>query len=414
LVPAGAERSLAALAPHLVAHGIELDVGYLLDRAGLQEELTRAGATLFPLEGKGGRPGWVYRATRLAFARRPDLIHTTLFEADVAGRIAGGLSRTPVVSSLVNVAYGPEMLEDRNLRRWKVRGAQVLDGTTARLVRRFHAITRHVAETMSIRLRLPRGRIDIIPRGRDRTALGIRTASRRDQMRTTLGVGSSTSLLLAIGRHERQKGLDVLLEALPSVLQEHPETHLLIAGRDGNESTVLRDIAERLNLQDQVRFLGVRGDVADLLCAADAFVFPSRWEGQGGAILEAMALETPIVASDLPAVRESVGDEAAAWLVPKDRPIALADAVSAVISDRRESTRRARMALARFDAEFTIERIAERMVGFSRRAFDRLCGSARGRASSPITWHSRRPSSPPHGRERAARRRAARHRVPGP
>jgi glycosyltransferase involved in cell wall biosynthesis len=57
-----------------------------------------------------------------------------------------------------------------------------------------------------------------------------------------------------------------------------------------------------------VRFLGTRMDVPELLCAADAFVFPSRWEGMSGAVLEAMALEAPIIASDIPSVRETVAD----------------------------------------------------------------------------------------------------------
>ena len=371
LVPAGAERSLVAMAPYFAARGIDLDVAYLHDRAGLQDELARTGTALSSLAGRGGRPGWIYRATRLASRRRPDLIHTTLFEADVAGRIAAALDRIPVVSSLVNVAYGPEMLDDPSLRRWKVRGAQILDGTTARFVRRFHAITQHVATTMSARLKLAPDKIEVIPRGRDRAALGARTNDRRAEARKALGIGSGTPLLLAISRQERQKGLDVLLESLPSILEQHPNTRLVIVGRQGNQSPLLRETVERFDLHDEVRFLGVRSDVADLLCAADAFVFPSRWEGQGGALLEAMALETPIVASDLPAVRESVGDETAAWLVPPGQPTALASALTAVISDRQESTRRARTALERFDAEFTIERVVQRMVGFYQHALSK-------------------------------------------
>ena len=108
LTPGGTERSLVALAPHLAARNVLLDVAYLQPRAGLPEELRQAGAELWSLDGRGGRVGWLWRVRRLATERRPDLLHTTLFEADIAGRTAGWSRRLPVVSSLVNLAYGPE------------------------------------------------------------------------------------------------------------------------------------------------------------------------------------------------------------------------------------------------------------------------------------------------------------------
>src|SRR5438132_1164237 len=107
----GAEESLAALAPKLVARGATLDVAYLRERAGLQARLAQAGATVFSLAGWGGRAGWIRRARKLIHIRRPDLIHTTLFESDVVGRVAARMSGLPVVSSLVNVAYGSEQME---------------------------------------------------------------------------------------------------------------------------------------------------------------------------------------------------------------------------------------------------------------------------------------------------------------
>ena len=80
---AGAERSLAAMAPHYARAGIGPEVAYLRDEPGVQPELEAAGAGLLSLEGSGGRLGWVRRARRLIRARQPDLVHTTLFESDV-------------------------------------------------------------------------------------------------------------------------------------------------------------------------------------------------------------------------------------------------------------------------------------------------------------------------------------------
>jgi glycosyltransferase involved in cell wall biosynthesis len=366
LIPGGAERSLVALAPQLVSRGVLLDVAYLHRRPGLQRELEAAGAELFCLAGPGGRAGWLWRVRQLAAARRPDLVHTTLFEADVAGRTAGWSRRLPVVSSLVNVAYGVEQA-GQGVPGWKLRGAQLLDALTARSVTRFHAVSRHVAEQMARRLRIPSGRIEVVPRGRDATLLGRRTPERRRAARAALGLDQDAPVLLAAARHEAQKGLETLVEAVARVLMVEPEARLLVAGRDGAQTARLHADVQRLQLGHAVRFLGTRDDVPELMCATDVFVLPSRWEGLPGTVLEAMALETPVVASDLPMVREAVTEETAR-LVPVDRPPLLADAILEVLGDQAEAVARAGRARADFLQRFTIERSADRMVGLYRRA----------------------------------------------
>jgi glycosyltransferase involved in cell wall biosynthesis len=368
LAAGGAERSLAALAPAYRERGVDLTVAYLHERPGVRGELEAAGATVRSLAGGTGPGGAVWRTCRLVAADRPDLVHTTLFEADLVGRTAAWLTRVPVVSSLVNAAYGGEQAHAPGLRRWKLRAAQALDATTARRVVRFHAISDHVAETMAQRLGVPRGRIDVVPRGRDAASLGTRAPDRRDAARAALGLSPGAPMVLAAARHEHQKGLDVLLEAFPAVLERVPGARLVIAGRAGNQTSRLERTAERLRLGSRVSFLGARGDVPELLCAADLFVVPSRWEGLGSVLLEAMALEAPIVASDLPAVREVVTDEVTALLVPPDRPDALATVVAATLADPAAAVNRARRARRRFLEWYGIDRVADEMLRFYRHA----------------------------------------------
>lgn len=364
LAGGGAEHSLAAMAPHLVAGGIDLEVAYLQERSGLHEQLRAAGVRLFSLAGEGGRAGWVRRARRLILERRPALVHTTLFEADLAGRTAAFLTRTSVVSSLVNDAYGPHHVHDPGLNPWKVRAAQLADLLTARFVRRFHAISGAVADSMSRRLLIPPDRIEVIPRGRDPVSLGVRTPTRRAAVRGRLEVPESTPLIVAAARHEWQKGLDVLLEAMPRILAQVPDAHLLIAGREGRATPRLIHVCMRLGLANRVSFLGPRGDVPDLLCAADVFVLASRWEGLGSVLIEAMALETPIVATDLPAVREAVGGSGVAVLVPPDDPAALASGVVRTLRHPGAAAERASQGRRRFLDHFTVERVAARMSAF--------------------------------------------------
>lgn len=369
LVPGGAERSLAALAPAYRERGVTLDVAYLQDRPGVQADLESGGARVVCVAGPGGRARVVRRLLRLIRTVRPDLVHTTLAEANLAGRAAARLAGVPVVSSLVNVQYGEDQARGSRVPGWKLRAARLGDRSTARWVRRFHAITGFIADTMAGTLGVRRDRIDVVPRGRDARVMGARTPERRAAARTTIGVDDEQPLLLAVARQDRQKGLDILLKALPSIHAEAPGARLAMVGRDGNMSTELRGIVRETSLGESVDFLGTREDVLELMCAADVFVFPSRWEGLGSVLLEAMALEVPIVATDLPPVREVLGEgETSAVLLPAEDPQALAEAVVGTLRDRPAAAARARAARTRFLGSFTTDRVADGMLAFYGRA----------------------------------------------
>jgi glycosyltransferase involved in cell wall biosynthesis len=368
LARGGAERSLAAMAPHYLEKGVVLDVAYFFERQGFRNDLLRTGVSLFPLTSARGRLGRTRELRRLIRERSPDLVHTTLFEADIAGRVASALSGVPVVSSLVNVAYGPEQFRDPRLVWWKLRGAQIVDSITARRVVRFHAVSSHVADVMARRLRIRREQIEVIPRGRNQKELGARTEHRRTEARLRLGVSAETALILAVARHEHQKGLDILLEAMPAVIQQLPSARLVVAGRQGNQTVSLEDAIHRLALDSRVELLGARSDISSLLCAADVFAFPSRWEGLPGALLEAMALEVPIVASDLPSIREALGGGQAGRLVPSEQPEKVAEAIVDALNHRDETAKQVDSARRRFESHFTANRVARQMVDFYKRA----------------------------------------------
>jgi glycosyltransferase involved in cell wall biosynthesis len=265
------------------------------------------------------------------------------------------------------MAYGAEQLRNPAIRVSRLRAAQVIDTVTARRVRRFHAVSEQVADTMALRIRIPRTRIDVVPRGRDLDELGEPSAGRRARARAGLELDDDVQLLLAVGRHQFQKGFDVLLSAFSIVVaSDHPRARLLIAGSDGAQSPALREQVGRLGIGAQIAFLGFRDDVPELLCAADGFVSSSRWEGSPGAVLEAMALRTPIVATDIPPIREVLGPELPARLVPVDDAASLAREIVDLLgegSDRRVVTARARVV-----DRYSIERVADEMVAFYARA----------------------------------------------
>jgi glycosyltransferase involved in cell wall biosynthesis len=366
LFPGGAARSLAAMVPSFVSSGVRPEVAYLVDRPGLQDELERAGARVVPMTGSSSRLARSVRMTRMVRRARPDLIHTTLFEADVAGRIAGRLAGVPVVSSIVNIAYGSKQLADPRLKPWKIRGARLVDAATARRVARFHALSRHVAQVMGERLRIPLERIDVVARGRDPERLGRRTEERWAEARRRIGGEPEDVVLLAAARQEYQKGLDVLLDAFPMVAARIPAARLILCGRPGGATPSLQEKASAAG--PRVAILGARDDVPELMCAANVLVVPSRWEGLGCVLVEGMALEVPIVASDLPPVREVLDDGRCGLLVPPERPKELAAAIVEAVRNGNNSRNRAVRARRRFEERYTVDRVAGEMLAFYDRA----------------------------------------------
>jgi len=135
------------------------------------------------------------------------------------------------------------------------------------------------------------------------------------------------------------------------VVQKFPSARLLICG-DGHLRAKLEQQAA--NLGDRVAFLGVRHDVPAIVGRAALFVFPSLWEGQGNALLEAMAVGAPIVATDIPSTRGTVDDGAEAVLVQPADADALASAIVGMLEDPAVA-RRAGVAAARRATAYDIE-----------------------------------------------------------
>jgi glycosyltransferase involved in cell wall biosynthesis len=361
----GAERSLAAIAGDLCTD-VDLHVITFTGRNQLGPELVSAGATLSDV-GAGSRARIVRSLAQRISDLDADIVHTTLIDADVVGRVAAMVTRTPVVSSLVNVNHDPRrsMGAGGRARRIAAWGA---DAASARCVVRFHALTEHVATTMSRRLLVPRRRIDVVPRGRSPTTLGRRSDDRRDRARNDLGV--TGRLVVAAARHEPNKGLDTLVRAISLLPSRCSDVTVAIAGREGTETERLRRLVDDLEVGDRVRWLGQRDDVAELMCAADVWCVPSRWEGLASILIEAMALEVPVVASAVPAIREVAGDPPVFRLVAPEDPVALAEGVADVLDDPDGAAERARRAYDRFLDRFTTRRVAEQMIGFYERALD--------------------------------------------
>ena len=165
----------------------------------------------------------------------------------------------------------------------------------------------------------------------------------------------------AIGRLVSLKGYDVLLRALA----ELPGVAALLVG-EGPERNALERLAKELGVSDRVALLGWQDDARRWLGAMDVFVAPSRVEGFGLGIVEAMLAEVPVVASGVGGMGETIIDEETGLLVSPDDHVALAAAVDRLLSDESERRRLTHLARALAMTEFTPEIMAGRFEAIYR------------------------------------------------
>jgi glycosyltransferase involved in cell wall biosynthesis len=177
------------------------------------------------------------------------------------------------------------------------------------------------------------------------------------QLRAGLGISSGAPVVLAIGRFTSQKGFDILLGAVPALVREIPDLRVLLAG-DGEMRGMLEAQARELRIADTIQFMGFRQDVPDLLQLATVVVAPSRYEVFPLVPLEAMMAGKPVVASDLPVLREAIVDGRDGLLVPPTSE-AVFQGLRAMLTDEQKRQTIGAQAAQRAAQEFGVARMAE-------------------------------------------------------
>ncbi|HYL81896.1 MAG TPA: glycosyltransferase [Candidatus Acidoferrum sp.] len=184
-------------------------------------------------------------------------------------------------------------------------------------------------------------------------------AFRRDrakvqEVRARLSISPQHLVIGAVGRLEPQKRFDLLLRAFAPLRASRPDLLLLIVG-DGSLRSALTAQARDLRLGDAVRFLGHREDIASLHQAFDLFVQSSDYEGTPNAVLEAMALETPVVATAAGGTAELAENGVHASIVPCGDPGLLSDAMAHLLSNPDAAKLRACAARRRIEDQLSFQ-----------------------------------------------------------
>lgn len=182
------------------------------------------------------------------------------------------------------------------------------------------------------------------------------SASEREAARRRLGLADADRIFAWTGRLSPEKNLGLLLQAIP-LCQARPDRVLIVG--DGPSRDELQSLKDRLGLATHVVFHGEQADVTPFLHAADLFVFPSRGESFGGALVEAMACGLPCIAlrPDGAAIRnaslEIIEHDKNGWLVDGSEPPALADAIDRLMGDQEKRNSLGQAARRRAESRFS-------------------------------------------------------------
>ena len=244
------------------------------------------------------------------------------------------------------------------LRQWLVRTL------LPKKVNHFIAVSEGVRRKIQMFLGIPADRFTVIPNGIDLNR--IRDMAVKPD---PIPPKEVPVRLISIGRLHLAKGMDVLLHALAKVKHQSHDWECYILG-DGPERSRLMQMATVLELNGYLSFFGYTPNPYAWLRTADIFVSPSRWETFGIAIVEAMALGLPVIATATDGAKDIISDGVNGLLVPVDDASALADAITKLMHDpslRQRLGEKAKQKAQQFDAPLIAQRYAELLEQLMRR-----------------------------------------------
>lgn len=259
----------------------------------------------------------VVKLARFLRRERIDVVHNYLLRANIVGTLAARLAGVPVVLVSKRGCH-----ERRGLELFGARLSNRLAGcvtTNAEAVREF------VASNESCR----KEKMVVIPSGIDTQRFQPLPAG---DYKSPLGLDPAAPVVGIVTRMRVRKGVEEFLRAMAMVRKRRPDVQTVVVGEVGLAPELERLVAE-CGLSSSLKLLGRRQDMPQVLSAFDVFVLSSHDEGMSNAILEAMAMRLPVVATDVGGTGEVVRQGETGWLVPARDPVPLADAISSLLAE---------------------------------------------------------------------------------
>jgi sugar transferase (PEP-CTERM/EpsH1 system associated) len=316
LAPGGTELAAAALIER-TEDQFDHAVCSLRGSGLTADNATRLAVPISFLDKRHGHDwGLPLRIARLCRRLRPQVVHARNWgttDAVIGARLAG----VPVV---IQSEHGRELNDLEGQHRARLRVRRLLTPFIDMHV----AVSTHLQRWLLDCVGVRPEKVRVVRNGVD--ASRFQPLPQRDLVRAQHGYGTADLVFGSLGRLTPVKDHPSLLEAFQTVLTRYPQSRLIMVG-DGPERGALEDQVRRRGLADRVRLVGHRDDVAQWLGIMDVFVHASLVEGMSNAVLEAMAVGLPVVATAVGGTPEVVEPHVTGLLVPPATPDALASAM---------------------------------------------------------------------------------------
>lgn len=331
----GAERSLVEISQHFKKFTPVFAHLYTGDQ--LKPNLEDAGIKVYSLNIPGSRnfSKAAKELEKIYEKEKPDIIHSTLFRSDAVTRKLKSNFDIPLISSFVNNSYNELRFQNQPLSmQFKLKMVQLYDTYTSRKVDYFISNSETIKQSKAKSTLVNLDKVKVIYRGRDIDKFAnVEQTEDLEGLKKSLGI-ENKKVLLNVSRLIERKGQLDMINAMPAILKKFPDTVLLIAGHGVYEEK-LNKRAKEVGLEKEIKVLGRRPDVPQLLAIADLFVYPSYFEGLPGALIEAMLTEKIIVCSDIPENMECV-DENSAIIFKRGDVIDLTEKVLAAMDNEQK------------------------------------------------------------------------------
>lgn len=345
----GAQRQLLELVRRLDKNRFEVAVCPLWPLMALEADYQETGWPIIRTHKKAHLDiSVIWRLAQEMKAFRPHIVHTMLFTGNLWGRLSAVLARPQVV-----ISTQMSVMPKAKRQPYAALVNRVLAGVTDVIT--FDSM-RGQRECGLARI-MKRPFLKVIHNGAD---LQLFEASRFQagipELRKSLGIDDNCSILGNIARMTEQKGQEVLLQAVNLLIRKGQNLKVVLVG-GGPKRRELENLADTLGIRDHVFFLGPRHDLPELLSLFDIFVLSSHWESLPVIVLEAMAMERPVVATNVAGVSEMVVHGETGLLVEANDPQALAENIMKLINHPNLAKQMGKAGRKRVERKFNVERM---------------------------------------------------------
>jgi glycosyltransferase involved in cell wall biosynthesis len=230
-----------------------------------------------------------------------------------------------------------------------------LDKSTNRFAGHLITVAASCREFLIRHESIPPEKITLVPNAIDLRRFSPGQITRRDA-RSKLGLSPDAPVIAGVGRLNSQKNFSLFLDVAAALTPRFPNLRFLLAG-EGPEEAMLREKARQLGLTDRIVFAGYIADTRQVYAAADILLMPSRFEGLPMTLLEAMAMNLPVVASKLDGIAEVIEEGREGYLVDSADVSGFVERCAALLENSAKSSELAANARAKIEACFSVERM---------------------------------------------------------